>query len=268
MQRVLDEPFWLLHARPFGEHAQLLEGLSLHHGRVGLVARGSRRRLGAFRPWQVRWNARGELGQLGSAEPLAPALALSGPWLACALYCNELLLRLLPRHDPQPLLFALYGDTLTELWRAAQSLKAVAGGEPAPNAGTWTSSLGPLRRFELLLLHELGNLPSLDHEASGACLVEDALYRMVPGQGLQRCAPEGAMAGRPGLPATAIQRLSAMLRTVAAGQELAASTEVCWSGNDAVALRAITAPLLAQLVPELHSRALFSARRLARGHEE
>ena len=58
---------------------------------------------------------------------------VGGSALLCGFYLNELLLKLLPREDPHPRLFATYEAALAEL---------AAGGEQAP----------VLRRFELRLL--------------------------------------------------------------------------------------------------------------------
>ena len=38
--RIDDEPAFVLHARPWRETSLLVEALSLHHGRIGLLARG------------------------------------------------------------------------------------------------------------------------------------------------------------------------------------------------------------------------------------
>lgn len=65
------EPAFILSQRPYRDSSRLLEVLTLHHGRIGLVARGVRARksrLGAalqsFAPMLLSWRAAGELGNL------------------------------------------------------------------------------------------------------------------------------------------------------------------------------------------------------------
>ena len=45
MERVEQQPGYVLHARPYRETSLLLECLTREHGRVGLVARGVREQL-------------------------------------------------------------------------------------------------------------------------------------------------------------------------------------------------------------------------------
>lgn len=140
--RVQLAPAWVLKAAPYGDTSLLVEAFSRDHGRVGLVARGARTAksrpralLQAFQPLLLSWNERGDLATLTGVEPAAPALALRGETVFSGWYLNELLLRLLQRHDQHAALFEHYGAAL-----AALSTR----GEPA------------LRRFELQLLAELG----------------------------------------------------------------------------------------------------------------
>jgi DNA repair protein RecO (recombination protein O) len=164
--RVEQQPAFVLHARPWRETSLLLEVLSRDHGRVGLVARGCRRErphrprtlLQPLVPLSLSWSGQGELATLGAAEASGPALALSGSALLCALYVNEVVARLLPRHDPHPALFADYLDTLRRLARGESE--------------AWT-----LRRFERDLLAHLGYGLSLEYDAeSGAPLDPEREY--------------------------------------------------------------------------------------------
>jgi DNA repair protein RecO (recombination protein O) len=149
------EPAFILHGMPYQETSQIIEILSAHHGRVGLVARGARRPtsrwrsiLQPFQPLRLSWSGRGSLHTLRAAEPAGHEPAPAGPGLMAAWYLNELLLGLLRRGDPHPALFGLYSATLHELQRH---------GDPEPS----------LRRFELGLLAELGYGLNLEHEAGG-----------------------------------------------------------------------------------------------------
>jgi DNA repair protein RecO (recombination protein O) len=170
--RVLLQPAFVLHRRPYRDTSLLLEVFGQDQGRLGLVARGAaapRSRLKGllqpFAPLLLSWSGAGELATLTAAEeggrpiPLPPYRVLAG------LYVNELLLRLLPRLDPHPGLFAAYETLLAEL-------VAAPGEEP------------PLRRFEKRLLDELGYGLTLDCEAaSGAPIVAEEQYCYVLDRG-------------------------------------------------------------------------------------
>jgi DNA repair protein RecO (recombination protein O) len=133
-------------------------------GRVGLVARGVHRprsTLGAllqpFRPLLLSWRGRGELATLTAAEPGEAGPALAGRTLLSGFYVNELVLRLLPRQDPHPMLFRHY----------LEALAGLADGQEAAS----------LRRFEKALLDELGYGLVLDRAAdTGAPLEPGRLY--------------------------------------------------------------------------------------------
>ncbi len=142
--RIQLEPAYVLSRRPYRETSALLEVFSESQGRIGLVARGAaspksklRGLLEAFKPLLLSWSERGELGTLTGAESAPqPAQPLSGEAVFCGWYVNELLLRMITRHDPHPALFALYRQTLSAL--------SAGEGEHV------------LRMFEKKLLAELG----------------------------------------------------------------------------------------------------------------
>lgn len=171
-KRVQLQPAWLLHHRPFRDSSQILDVLSRDHGRVSVVARGSRaaksRLKGVLRPFlplTLSWYSRGDLGTLTGAELGGPPLALTGDPLLAAYYMNELIINLVHRHDPQPEIFALYADALRRLAGAAR----VAA---------------ELREFELDMLSLLGYGVALEQDdATGAVLAADAYYEYRPGVG-------------------------------------------------------------------------------------
>ena len=122
VSRIELTPGFVLHQRPYRETSALLEVFTPTHGRVGLVARGvhtpkSRRRgeLQAFRALRLSWNERGELGTLTGVESDGPGVNLAGAALYSAFYLNELLVRLLVRHDPHPPLYERYRQALQAL---------------------------------------------------------------------------------------------------------------------------------------------------------
>jgi DNA repair protein RecO (recombination protein O) len=162
--RIQLVPAYLLHQRPYRESSALLEMFTASHGRVALVARGvrsprSRRRgeLQPFRALRLSWNARSELGTLTAVEADGTPLSFKGTVLYSAFYMNELLLRLLARHDPHPGLYMLYQASLQNF---AHGLDV----EPV------------LRLFEKRLLQELGYGLLLDCEAETGEPVQQERY--------------------------------------------------------------------------------------------
>jgi DNA repair protein RecO (recombination protein O) len=173
--RVTLQPGYLLHRRPYRDTSQLMEVFTAEHGRLSLVARGVRRKArggstGAivqpFVPLLLSFTGRTDLKTLTGAEVAGGAIALRGEKLFSGLYLNELLLRLLHKHDPYPQLFANYAKTLQEL----------AGADRAEET---------LRRFEFGLLDELGYSFDLAHDAiTGAAIEEQGWYRYQADSGL------------------------------------------------------------------------------------
>lgn len=152
-RRVQQQPAYVLHHRPFRDTSQLLDVISREHGKVTLVARGSRaaksRLRGILRPFQalrLSWFLRSDLGTLTGAEIDAPPLPLDGDALLSAYYVNELVLHFLHRHDPQPEIFDAYAQTIEALSRSDRV---------AAN----------LRVFEMELLRLLGYALNLEYEA-------------------------------------------------------------------------------------------------------
>ncbi len=186
IRRVQQQPAWILHHRPFRDSSRILDVLCRDHGRLALVARGSRAAksklkgvLRPFMPLRLSWVMRGDLGTLTGAEIDGTPLSLTGDALLSGYYLNELLLNLLHRHDPQPEIFVAYGDTVARL----------AGRREVASL---------LRGFEMELLAMLGYALNLDHDSgSGAVLERDEAYEYRVEQG-----PVRATAGRRALTLT------------------------------------------------------------------
>ena len=77
-RRVSLEPAFLLHHHPWRDTSRILELLTRTHGRVSVVARGSRQSAAAtggalqsFTACLVSWSGRGEMGYLTGVERLA-----------------------------------------------------------------------------------------------------------------------------------------------------------------------------------------------------
>ena len=151
-QRIQLQPAYILHQRPYRDTSALIELFTPEYGRVGVVAKGvkgSRSRwrglLQGFQPLLVSWYIRGELGTLTTAEPQGQALTISPAFIASGFYLNEILMRLLTRHDPQEALFEGYDMTLRSISRI-----------PATSTDAQQLLEVQLRSFELHLLRELG----------------------------------------------------------------------------------------------------------------
>jgi len=137
------EPGFVLHQRPYRNTSQLLECLTANYGRIGLVARGSRRidarraLLQPFVPLHLTWIRRGELGQLRHVEAAAQPYELGAERLLAGFYLNDLMLRLTERGDANGPAFSCYSQCLTELSARGNLARTV-------------------RLFELRLLRALG----------------------------------------------------------------------------------------------------------------
>ena len=170
--RVYQEPAFILHASAYRETSLLLEVYSRHHGRIGLVARGARRAqhttralLTPFLPLLVNWSGKGELATLAGVDTESAAIRLERDALFCGLYLNELLVRLLHRHDPHEELYDIYQSTLVRLLDRDHVMQT-------------------LRLFEKHLLQELGYGLVLEHESNGNSPIVPALvYDYVPERG-------------------------------------------------------------------------------------
>lgn len=175
MKRIADEPAFVLHRYDWSESSLILEVLTRHHGRVALVAKGAKKPSSNFRPvllplqlLHVAFGGDAEIRTLKSAEWVGGQAMPDGEALLSGYYLNELLLRLLARDDPHPRLFDAYASAVS-----------VIGGEPG-------AALQPtLRAFELLVLREIGLLPTLDAQTMTlAPLAPGARYSLLPEAGL------------------------------------------------------------------------------------
>jgi len=177
--RIEDEPAFVLHARSWRETSLLVEMLTEQHGRIGVLARGvssprSQALRAALQPLQwirLGFVQRGELAQLRGAEALDAAPRLSGDAMLAGFYVNELVMRLAPRQDPLPELYAYYGQMRQRLG-AGESL-------------AWT-----LRRFERDLLEALGFGFDLSHGSDGEPIDPAARYELDPLEGPRRLLSE------------------------------------------------------------------------------
>jgi DNA repair protein RecO (recombination protein O) len=168
-----------------------------------VVAKGAKRPSSNFRPvllplqpLRLAFSADGEIRTLKGAEWVGGQVMPTGDALLSGYYLNELLLRLLARDDPHAALFDAYAAAVHVL------------------AGEHGEALQPaLRAFELLLLREIGLLPTLDMQSGTlAPLAADTRYLLVPEGGLAELDAQDA---RPALPGAQWQALQAALDTPA-----------------------------------------------------
>jgi len=172
--RVLLQPAYVLHSRPFQNTSLIVDFFTLDHGRVTAVAKGARREksryrslLQTFHPLLISFSGRGEVKTVSGIETSLVAIVLRGERLFSGLYVNELLIRLLHNHEEYTGLYKSYQQTLIAL----QSDAAI---EPL------------LRRFELSLLAELGYALNLEQDyRNHQPILPDAGYRFTPDVGFE-----------------------------------------------------------------------------------
>lgn len=171
-RRIQQQPAFILHHRPFRDTSQILDVISREHGKLSLIARGSRSAksrlrgiLRPFMPLSMSWFLKSDLGTLTGAEVRGAPLSLSGDALLSGYYVNELLMHFLHRHDPQQEIFDLYARTI-QLLAATESIAAC------------------LRRFEIELLRQIGYALNFDHESDSQLSLQaeqNYEYRMEQG---------------------------------------------------------------------------------------
>ncbi|MEJ8848995.1 DNA repair protein RecO [Variovorax rhizosphaerae] len=198
--RVAHEPAYVLHRYDWSESSLILEVFTRHHGRIALVAKGAKRPSSNFRPvllplqpLQLNFSGDTEIRTLKGAEWMGGHVMPTGESLLSGYYVNELMMRLLARDDAHEALFDAY----------AAVVQVLATNHGDAQAATQSSAL---RAFELLLLREIGLLPSLEVQTSTlAPLDPDARYSLAPEAGLRE-AEAGELAALRGVEWLALQR--------------------------------------------------------------
>ena len=175
-RRIADEPAYVLHRYDWSESSLIVEVFTRHHGRIALVAKGAKRPSSSFRPillpmqpLHLAFGGEAEIRSLKSAEWQGGHVMPAGDALLSGYYLNELLLTLLARDDPHPVLFDVYARVVEVI--------ASQHGEVLQAA---------LRSYELLLLREVGLLPQLDVQTMTlGALQPEARYTLVAEGGLR-----------------------------------------------------------------------------------
>ena len=172
---------YVLHHYDWSESSLILDVFTREQGRIAVAAKGAKRPFSQLRsvllPFQRLQIALGrppagddahEVQTLRSAEWAGGHPMLTGPALFSGFYLNELLMKLLARHDPHAALFDAYAGTIA----------ALAQGDEGETQAA-------LRAFELVLLREIGLLPHLGTEtASHRTVSADRRYLVLADAGV------------------------------------------------------------------------------------
>ena len=170
-------PAYVLHSHDWSESSLILDLFTREQGRVVAAAKGAKRPYSQLRPVLLPFQRivvgfGGKRGEDAEVALLRHAEWAGGPaWpggaaLLPGFYLNELLMRLLVRHEPQVQLFDAYAQTLQAM---ADPLLLQAA----------------LRAFELLLLRQVGHLPDLSVQTlDGRPVLDDLAYELAPDQGV------------------------------------------------------------------------------------
>ena len=167
------ETAFLLHRFNYRETSLLLDVFTREYGRLNLVAKGVRTKkskksalLQPFQKLRISWSGKSELMNLVDVESCGKNTVLSGESVLSGFYINELLVRLLHKHEAHPDLFDIYQDTLVLLNDT---------GDKAQYA---------MRMFEIRLLESLGYGLILDHVAeTGEKIDDQSKYYYQPDRG-------------------------------------------------------------------------------------
>ncbi len=171
-RKVEQQAGFVLHRRPYSESSLLVEVFTREFGRLALLAKGCRRKKTQpqglflpFKPLLFSWAGKGDMPILAGIEQPGFAAPLSGIRLGCGYYINELILKLLHRHDAHEALFEKYREQMLALAERRDPFVV-------------------LRVFEKYLLREIGFGLILDHDVeSGESIRHDSNYRYVPERG-------------------------------------------------------------------------------------
>ena len=184
MNRIQDESAIVLHTRAYRETSLIVQFLTARHGRIAAVAKGvrGRRRGHSLQPFHqglLNCSGRGALASLHRFE-LVESRWFTGNGVALASYVAELVMRLTKEWAPAPRLFDGVAWALERLGAA--------------NGATEVECC--LRRFEKLLLEELGYGLDFSRDAgAGAALEPAARYELLPESGFVRAAAEQGYSG-------------------------------------------------------------------------
>ena len=168
---------YVLHRHHYGETSRLLRCFTKEYGKIDLLAKGQQM-MGKsiqlsepFRLYHLIWSGRSQLKTLHQAdEHEVYLLNNQAKRLYCGFYLNELVDTVIRPNESEPLLFALYRETLQQLSECAIQQIPLA-----------------LRRFELQLMPLAGYGIDFQVERDGKTpIVADQRYHFELGKGFYR----------------------------------------------------------------------------------
>lgn len=175
MQRIQQQPAFVLHRRPYRNTSLLVDLFTRDYGRVSLIARSARgprsRFKGIIEPFvslEVNWAGRNDLKYLQQLEYSNFIPSLCGSQLMIGFYINELLYRLLASGMP---FYELYHDYEKFIKYMTQR------DEPRCRL--------VLCYFELRLLNYLGYGLTLDKTINGDLISPDEYYYFAADSGFE-----------------------------------------------------------------------------------
>jgi DNA repair protein RecO (recombination protein O) len=172
---------YVLHRYDWSESSLILDVFTREQGRLAVAAKGAKRPYSQLRsvllPFQrihvvlgrlPSGEGAGDVQTLRSAEWAGGTAMPTGAALFSGFYLNELLMKLLARHDPHAALFDAYAQTLPSLSITDEPIAEAA-----------------LRAFELRLLKEVGVLPELSQVTqTQQPLLQGRGYALLPEAGV------------------------------------------------------------------------------------
>lgn len=161
--KVEQQTVFLLHRQAWQENSETLELLSPDFGRITLSRRLGSQNIPMFQELNMEWKNK----RVSSWASKGQLHWLAGQDLYKGMYLNELIVRLLPLLEPQPIIYGLYSSTLHLL----VSNEEGRSGEAA------------LRYFERIILREIGYELSFSLDYEGMAINEKLLYNFDPDHG-------------------------------------------------------------------------------------
>lgn len=191
-QVIQDAPMFCLHIRKYRETSAILNCFTQEHGRLDCVAKGLYRAKSKndlpeyFQEYNLSAILRTELGTLTGLElKIRQKKLLNQAWLV-ACYCNELLIKFLPKYEPLPELYTAYQALLNELREGNEYQLALL----------W---------FEKRLLDSLGYGINFGYDADhGEFIESEKYYKFKVASGFHLCSQSEKSA----LPGNVIQSLA------------------------------------------------------------
>jgi DNA repair protein RecO (recombination protein O) len=175
---------FILHSRAYRETSQILQVFSPQNGRFSILAKGIKGKgmqprkaiLQPFIPLKLSYTGKSDLKTMTNVETDSIESQAYYQWhgkiLACGYYANELILRSCPEDYAYPVLFNAYAELIKNLTSLDDT------------DSFYLSSI--LRRFEVILLTELGIAPDWQFDIDETQIVPEASYELIIGQGFNK----------------------------------------------------------------------------------